>query len=116
MVLLPMQSDIKQAISLGITKAAQHSRLPKLPAVNCIRQGLTNALHSKHGTVLQVYKEYRNFILNKYREDVKRRLTFTECRKLLAGKASICWFCSQSMCRASMELDSAIACSAYSWP
>ena len=35
---------------------------------------------------MQVYKEYRNFMINKYREDLKRRLTFTECRKLLAGK------------------------------
>lgn len=34
---------------------------------------------------MQVYKEYRNFMINKHREDVKRRLTFTECRKLLAG-------------------------------
>lgn len=38
--------------------------------------------------VLQVYKEYRNFMINKYREDVKRTLTFTECKKLLAGNAS----------------------------
>ncbi|KAL0051641.1 hypothetical protein WJX82_011053 [Trebouxia sp. C0006] len=35
----------------------------------------------------KVYKEYRNFMINKHREDVKRRLTFTECRKLLAGDA-----------------------------
>lgn len=34
---------------------------------------------------LQVYKDYRNFMINKYREDVKRTLTFTECKKLLAG-------------------------------
>ena len=27
-------------------------------------------------------------MINKYREDVKRRLTFTECRKLLAGALS----------------------------
>ena len=38
---------------------------------------------------LQVYKEYRNFMINKYREDVKRRLLFTECKKLLAGMASM---------------------------
>ena len=37
---------------------------------------------------MQVYKEYRNFMINKHREDVKRRLTFTECRKLLAGVTS----------------------------
>ena len=35
---------------------------------------------------VQVYKEYRNFMINKYREDLKRKLTFTECRKLLAGQ------------------------------
>lgn len=35
----------------------------------------------------KIYKEYRNFMINKYREDVKRRLTFTECKKLLAGDA-----------------------------
>ncbi|KAL3142735.1 hypothetical protein ABBQ38_003035 [Trebouxia sp. C0009 RCD-2024] len=35
----------------------------------------------------KVYKEYRNFMINKYREDVKRTLTFTECKRLLAGDA-----------------------------
>lgn len=44
---------------------------------------------------MQVYKEYRNFMINKHREDVKRRLTFTECRKLLAGITS--HYCIQTM-------------------
>lgn len=35
--------------------------------------------------VIQVYQEYRNFMINKYREDQSRRLTFTEARTLLAG-------------------------------
>lgn len=34
---------------------------------------------------LQVYKEARNYMLNKYREDVSRRLSFTEVRAGLAG-------------------------------
>ena len=33
----------------------------------------------------RVYKEYRDFIINKYREDVSRKLTFTEVRKSLVG-------------------------------
>ncbi|KAI3953424.1 hypothetical protein MKW92_029090 [Papaver armeniacum] len=33
----------------------------------------------------KVYKEYRDFIINKYREDPSRRLTFTEIRKSLVG-------------------------------
>ncbi|KAI3843908.1 hypothetical protein MKX03_001758 [Papaver bracteatum] len=33
----------------------------------------------------KVYKEYRDFIINKYREDPSRRLTFTEIRKSLIG-------------------------------
>ena len=44
---------------------------------------------------MQVYKEYRNFMINKHREDVKRRLTFTECRKLLAGVETI--LCSSTL-------------------
>ncbi|KAG1331421.1 SWI/SNF complex subunit SWI3A [Cocos nucifera] len=34
---------------------------------------------------LRVYKEYRDFIINKFREDPSRRLTFTEVRKSLIG-------------------------------
>ncbi|XP_073101698.1 SWI/SNF complex subunit SWI3A homolog isoform X3 [Elaeis guineensis] len=33
----------------------------------------------------RVYKEYRDFIINKFREDPSRRLTFTEVRKSLIG-------------------------------
>lgn len=33
----------------------------------------------------KVYKEYRDFLINKYREDPSRRLTFTDARKMLAG-------------------------------
>ncbi|KAG0483170.1 hypothetical protein HPP92_011254 [Vanilla planifolia] len=33
----------------------------------------------------RVYKEYRDFIINKYRENPSRRLTFTEVRKSLVG-------------------------------
>lgn len=33
----------------------------------------------------RVYKEYRDFIINKFREDTSRRLTFTEVRKSLIG-------------------------------
>ncbi|PKA47504.1 SWI/SNF complex subunit SWI3A [Apostasia shenzhenica] len=33
----------------------------------------------------RVYKEYRDFIINKYREDPSRRLTFTDVRKSLVG-------------------------------
>ncbi|KAK9817370.1 hypothetical protein WJX74_007089 [Apatococcus lobatus] len=33
----------------------------------------------------KVYQEYRNFMINKYREDQSRRLTFTDARTLLAG-------------------------------
>ncbi|CAA7400555.1 unnamed protein product [Spirodela intermedia] len=33
----------------------------------------------------RVYKEYRDFIINKYREDASRRLTFTEVRRSLVG-------------------------------
>ena len=46
-------------------------------------------MQAQQGCGLQVYKEYRNFMINKYREDVKRRLTSTECRKLLAGKTNL---------------------------
>ncbi|KMZ58117.1 SWI/SNF complex subunit SMARCC2 [Zostera marina] len=35
----------------------------------------------------KVYKEYRDFMINKYREDPTRRLTFTEVRKFLIGDA-----------------------------
>lgn len=33
----------------------------------------------------KIYKEYRDFIINKFREDPTRRLTFTEVRKCLIG-------------------------------
>ncbi|XP_071712109.1 SWI/SNF complex subunit SWI3A-like [Rutidosis leptorrhynchoides] len=33
----------------------------------------------------RVYKEYRDFIISKYREDPSRRLTFSEARKWLVG-------------------------------
>ncbi|XP_077227778.1 SWITCH/sucrose nonfermenting 3A [Tasmannia lanceolata] len=33
----------------------------------------------------KIYKEYRDFIINKYREDPLRRLSFTEIRKSLIG-------------------------------
>ncbi|XP_010250631.1 PREDICTED: SWI/SNF complex subunit SWI3A isoform X2 [Nelumbo nucifera] len=33
----------------------------------------------------KIYKEYRDFIINKYREEPSRRLTFTEVRKYLIG-------------------------------
>lgn len=33
----------------------------------------------------RVYKEYRDFVINKYREDPSRRITFTEIRKSLIG-------------------------------
>ncbi len=35
--------------------------------------------------MVQVYQEYRNFMINKYREDQSRRLTFTLARTHLAG-------------------------------
>ncbi|OVA09601.1 SANT/Myb domain [Macleaya cordata] len=37
----------------------------------------------------KVYKEYRDFIINKYREDPSRKLTFTEIRKSLIGDVSV---------------------------
>ncbi|XP_026385407.1 SWI/SNF complex subunit SWI3A-like isoform X1 [Papaver somniferum] len=37
----------------------------------------------------KVYKDYRDFIINKYREDPSRRLTFTEIRKSLIGDVSL---------------------------
>ncbi|KAH1255782.1 SWI/SNF complex subunit SWI3A [Glycine max] len=33
----------------------------------------------------KIYKEYRDFIINKYREEPSRRLTFSEVRKSLVG-------------------------------
>ncbi|PKU66881.1 SWI/SNF complex subunit SWI3A [Dendrobium catenatum] len=33
----------------------------------------------------RVYKEYRDFIINKYREDPSKRLTFTDVRKCVVG-------------------------------
>ncbi|KAK1566878.1 hypothetical protein Q3G72_005298 [Acer saccharum] len=33
----------------------------------------------------KIYKEYRDFIINKYREEPSRRLTFTQIRKSLVG-------------------------------
>lgn len=37
----------------------------------------------------KIYKEYRDFIINKYREDPSRRLTFTDVRKSLVGDISL---------------------------
>ncbi|CAA0831763.1 SWI/SNF complex subunit SWI3A [Striga hermonthica] len=37
----------------------------------------------------RIYKEYRDFIISKYREDPSRRLTFTDVRKSLVGDVSI---------------------------
>jgi SWI/SNF related-matrix-associated actin-dependent regulator of chromatin subfamily C len=37
----------------------------------------------------KVYKDYRDFIINKYREEPLRRLTFTEVRKSLVGDISL---------------------------
>lgn len=37
----------------------------------------------------KIYKEYRDFIINKYREEPSRRLTFTEVRKSLVGDVNL---------------------------
>ncbi|KAG7640067.1 SWI/SNF complex subunit SWI3A [Arabidopsis thaliana] len=37
----------------------------------------------------KVYKEYRDFIINKFREDTCRRLTFTSVRKFLVGDVNL---------------------------
>ncbi|KAM7253933.1 hypothetical protein ACFE04_028503 [Oxalis oulophora] len=37
----------------------------------------------------KLYKEYRDFIISKYREDPSRRLTFTHVRKSLVGDVSL---------------------------
>ncbi|XP_062030149.1 SWI/SNF complex subunit SWI3A isoform X1 [Rosa rugosa] len=37
----------------------------------------------------KVYKEYRDFIINKYREEPARKLTFTEIRKSLVGDVTL---------------------------
>uniref|UniRef100_A0A1J3D3F1 SWI/SNF complex subunit SWI3A n=1 Tax=Noccaea caerulescens TaxID=107243 RepID=A0A1J3D3F1_NOCCA len=37
----------------------------------------------------KVYKEYRDFIINKYREDASRKLTFTSIRKFLVGDVNL---------------------------
>ncbi|XP_020111666.1 SWI/SNF complex subunit SWI3A isoform X2 [Ananas comosus] len=37
----------------------------------------------------RVYKDYRDFIINKYREDPSCRLTFTDVRKALVGDVSL---------------------------
>ncbi|KAL5791538.1 hypothetical protein ACOSP7_000132 [Xanthoceras sorbifolium] len=37
----------------------------------------------------KIYKEYRDFIINKYREEPSRRLTFTQIRKSLVGDVSL---------------------------
>ncbi|XP_054813020.1 SWI/SNF complex subunit SWI3A isoform X1 [Prosopis cineraria] len=37
----------------------------------------------------KVYKEYRDFIISKYREEPSKRLTFTEVRKSLVGDVSL---------------------------
>lgn len=37
----------------------------------------------------KIYKEYRDFIINKYREEPSRRLSFTDVRKSLVGDVSL---------------------------
>ncbi|GJN13275.1 hypothetical protein PR202_ga31628 [Eleusine coracana subsp. coracana] len=37
----------------------------------------------------RIYREYRDFIIGKYREDPTRRLTFTEVRRALAGDVTL---------------------------
>ncbi|KAL6650907.1 hypothetical protein ACP70R_009832 [Stipagrostis hirtigluma subsp. patula] len=37
----------------------------------------------------RIYREYRDFIIAKYREDPKRRLTFTEVRRALVGDVTL---------------------------
>ncbi|XP_010523953.1 PREDICTED: SWI/SNF complex subunit SWI3A [Tarenaya hassleriana] len=37
----------------------------------------------------KIYKEYRDFIINKYREDPSRKLTFTAVRKYLVGDVNL---------------------------
>ena len=37
----------------------------------------------------RIYKEYRDFIINKYREEPSSRLTFTEIRKSLVGDVNL---------------------------
>lgn len=37
----------------------------------------------------RIYKEYRDFIISKYREDPSRKLSFTEVRKSLVGDISV---------------------------
>lgn len=37
----------------------------------------------------RIYKEYRDFIINKYREEPSSRLTFTEVRKSLVGDVNL---------------------------
>lgn len=36
----------------------------------------------------KTYKEYRNYMIDKFREDPRRRITFTDCRKALVGEVS----------------------------
>ncbi|XP_074278506.1 SWI/SNF complex subunit SWI3A isoform X2 [Silene latifolia] len=38
---------------------------------------------------VKIYKEYRDFMISKYREDPSRRLTFTEVRKSLVGDVCV---------------------------
>ncbi|KAL9239373.1 hypothetical protein vseg_013704 [Gypsophila vaccaria] len=38
---------------------------------------------------IKIYKEYRDFIISKYREDPTRRLSFTEVRKALVGDVCV---------------------------
>lgn len=37
----------------------------------------------------RIYKDYRDFIISKYREDPSRKLTFTDVRKSLVGDISV---------------------------
>lgn len=36
----------------------------------------------------KTYKEFRNYMIDKFREDPRRRITFTNCRKALVGEVS----------------------------
>eukprot|EP00803_Ostreobium_quekettii_P007065 evm.model.scf_1407.2 EVM.evm.TU.scf_1407.2 scf_1407:7799-21268(+) len=50
------------------------------------RQGVPDFFNGRSvSKTPKVYKEYRDFVINKYRENPDRRLTFTEVRKFLAG-------------------------------
>jgi SWI/SNF related-matrix-associated actin-dependent regulator of chromatin subfamily C len=50
------------------------------------RRGLPEFFDGKHpGKTPEIYKKYRNFMINSYRKDPSTYLTATECRKFLTG-------------------------------